>query len=227
MFGHLKEITRFDLLENVSRLRWQRTVSETGSVNQLETNVSLTIFTLIGITANKEILRLLVQYRNEPTLIDTVIQPLWARKPHPDVRACLIVSLLHFLDKCGQDETSPIWTILEQAAEDDYLPVIHALFVRTPRESPWVLTRLGNSDSRLFRTFVNRIQFRVIDHPNKLDARLHAWSRVDYNHCDLRELFHKAKELCVQFNKKCQYLLWRRFCKDHSCLSTRSKSSSE
>ncbi|CAF0893529.1 unnamed protein product [Didymodactylos carnosus] len=64
-----------------------------------------------------------------------------------------------------------------------------------------MLMRLVNSDNRLFQTFVNRIQFRVFDHPSRLDARLYAWSRFDYNHCDVRRLFHKAKELCVQFDK--------------------------
>ena len=153
---------------------------------------------MIGITANKEILRLLVQYRHEPTLIDTVIQPLWDTRPHQDVRACLITSLLHFLNKCGRDDSSPIWTILDQATQDDYLPVIQTLFVRTRGESRWPL---ANSDDRLIRTFVDRIQFRVFDHPNKLDARLHAWSRIDYEHCDVRKLFDKAQELCVQFDK--------------------------
>jgi len=58
-----------------------------------------------------------------------------------------------------------------------------------------------NSTDNLFRKFVERIQFRVWDHPSKLEARIYAWSRVNYEHCDATKLFDKAKQLCVQFDE--------------------------
>ncbi|CAF2403732.1 unnamed protein product [Rotaria sp. Silwood2] len=57
-------------------------------------------FQKLGVAVTEEILRLLIQYVSDPNLIKTVIESLWDRYPHQDVRTCL----------------------------DDYLPVVRALF---------------------------------------------------------------------------------------------------
>ncbi len=140
-------------------------------------------------------------------MIRSVIKPLWDSRPHQDVRACLILTLLYFIDKChSNDEKIIIWTILEEAADDNYLPVVQSLFAEYRGSSRWPLTRLINSSDNIFQTFVNRIQFRILDHPTSLEARLWAWLNIDYEHCDSQKLIEKGKQLCIQFDKNANTL---------------------
>ncbi|CAF3999697.1 unnamed protein product, partial [Rotaria sp. Silwood1] len=144
---------------------------------------------LIGITANKEILRLLNEYASDSSLIMSVIKPLWDSRPHQDVRACLILTLLNFIDKLhSNDEKTIVWKILEEAADDNYLPVVQSLFSAQRGSSRWPLSRLINSSENIFQTFINRIQFRILNHPTSLEARLWAWSNIDYMQCDTQKL---------------------------------------
>ncbi|CAF3289844.1 unnamed protein product [Rotaria sp. Silwood2] len=159
-------------------------------------------FQQLGITANKEILRLLNEYASDSSLINSVIKPLWDSRPHPDVRACLILTLLNFIDKLhSNDEKTVVWKILEEAADDNYLPVVQSLFSAHRGTSRWPLSRLINSPDNIFQTFINRIQFKILDHPTLLEARLWAWSNIDYEHCDTQKLIEKSKQLCIQFDK--------------------------
>lgn len=159
-------------------------------------------FYSIGITANKEILRLLTEYSSDSSLIRSVIQPLWTSRPHQDVRACLIFTLLYFLEKIPpNDEEKILWKILEDATDDQYLPVIQSLFPDYRGDPHWPLTRLINISNELFERFVNEIQFRVLDHPTSLEIRLWAWSNIDDEHCDFQKLLEKAQQLCTQFNR--------------------------
>ncbi len=165
---------------------------------------------LIGITANKEILRLLNEYASDSSLITSVIKPLWDSRPHQDVRACLILTLLHFIDKLNSDdEKTIVWKILEEAADDNYLPVIQSLFSADRGSSRWPLSRLINSPDNIFQIFINRIQFRILDHPTSLEARLWAWSNIDYEHCDSQKLIEKGTKLCIQFDKDAN-TLWEK-----------------
>ncbi|CAF1638861.1 unnamed protein product, partial [Didymodactylos carnosus] len=77
-----------------------------------------------------------------------------------------------------------LWKILEEAAQDDYLPVIKSLFDTDRGKSRWPLTRLKNISYENFDRFVNRIQFKVLDHPTSLKARSEAWTNIDHGHCD-------------------------------------------
>ncbi|CAF1560999.1 unnamed protein product, partial [Adineta steineri] len=167
-------------------------------------------FQKLGTSANKALLRLLVEYVSNTNLIKLIIKPIWNKRPHQDVRACLILTLLHFIGKTSSEEDENIiWEILEEATEDDYLPVVQNLFADQPgrssgrgKSSPsWPLTKLKHSSENVFETFINRVQFKVLDHPTSLKARLWAWSNIDHEHCDMKKLYEKAQELCIQFDK--------------------------
>jgi hypothetical protein len=160
------------------------------------------LFLYLGITANKEIIRLLNQYASEPNLVEDLIKPLWDSHPHQDVRVCLTLTILNFISKSNSnDDRIVIWKILEEAADDEYLPVIQSLFSADRGQSRWPLTQLKNSSDPLFITFVNRIQFKVLDHPKSLQARSSAWSTIDYEYADTNKLIEKAQQLCIQFEK--------------------------
>lgn len=156
---------------------------------------------ILGITTNKEILRLLAHYRQDSTLIDRVFSPWWTTRPHDDIRACLITTILYFFERAAKSETSAIWSILEQASNDEYMPVIHALFDRDRRGSKWNLRTVAHTNSQLFRAFVDRIQCRVLDHPTKLEARTYAWSQIDRQYANIEKLSERAKIVCTQFDK--------------------------
>ncbi|CAF1367942.1 unnamed protein product [Rotaria sordida] len=132
-------------------------------------------FQKLGITANKEILRLIIQYISDPSLIKTVIKPLWNSHPHQDIRACLILTLFHFVGKSNShDDYIIIWNILEQTAYDDHLPVVQSLFASHGGNSRCSLSKLKNSLKNLFETFVNQIQFKILGHPTLLEAHSYA-----------------------------------------------------
>ncbi|CAF4091004.1 unnamed protein product, partial [Adineta steineri] len=167
-------------------------------------------FQKLGTSANKALLRLLVEYVSNTNLIKLIIKPIWNRHPHQDVRASLILTLLHFIGKTSSvEDENIIWEILEEAAGDDYLPVVQILFADQPgrssgrgKSSPsWPLTKLKHSSENVFETFINRVQFKVLDHPTSLKARSWAWSNIDHEHCDMKKLYEKAQELCIQFDK--------------------------
>lgn len=101
-----------------------------------------------------------------------------------------------------------MWTILEQAAQDDYLPVIKSLFSADRGEQRWPLSKLKSMSKDLFKIFVNRIQFKVLDHPTLLEARLWAWSNIEYEYCDINKLIEKVQFLCIQFDKNAN-TLWK------------------
>ncbi|CAF4384352.1 unnamed protein product, partial [Rotaria magnacalcarata] len=148
------------------------------------------------ITANKEILRLLNEYASDSSLIKSVIKPLWDSRPHEDVRACLILTLLNFINKLQSNEDKTfVWKILEEAADDNYLPVVQSLFSAHRGSSRWPLSRLITSSDDNFQAFINRIQFRILDHPTSLEARLWAWTNIDCEHCDVQKLIEKVKQL--------------------------------
>ncbi|CAF4325194.1 unnamed protein product, partial [Adineta steineri] len=132
------------------------------------------------ITSNKEIIRLLNEYASDSNLITSVIRPLWDSRPHPDIRACLILTLLQFIDKVhSNDDKIIIWKILEEAADDNYLPVVQTLFPEYRGSSRWPLSQ----------------------------ARLWAWTNINYKKYNIERLIEKSKQLCVQFDKNVN-ILW-------------------
>ena len=94
-----------------------------------------------------------------------------------------------------------IWEILEEAAEDDYLPVVQCLFAAHRGYSRWALSKLRSSSNKIFQLFVNRIQAKVLDHQTSLEARSWAWNNIDYQHCNSEMLIAKAQQICFQFDK--------------------------
>ncbi|CAF3137068.1 unnamed protein product [Rotaria sp. Silwood2] len=138
-------------------------------------------FQKLGAAVTEEILRLLIQYVSDPNLIKTVIESLWDRYPHQDVRTCL----------------------------DDYLPVVRALFAADRGDSRWLLTELKNSSNNLFEIFVNQIQFKILDHQTSLEACSYAWLNLEYNYCHTTALTEKARNLCIQFDKNAN-ILWEK-----------------
>jgi hypothetical protein len=135
---------------------------------------------------------------------------LWDSRPHQDVRECLVLTLLQFLNKSNlNDDETIIWTILEQVANEEYFPVIQSLFDINPERSHWPLARLRSSANPIYKTFVNKIQFKILDHPTSTEARLWAWTYIDHEHCDTNRLVDKAQQLCIQFDKLGNQL-WKR-----------------
>ena len=137
---------------------------------------------------------------------------IWDSHPHQDVRTCLILTLLHFIGKSNSsDDEIIIWNILEEAANDDYLPVIDTLFAASRGITRWPLTHLKDSSNQIFQQFVNRIQIKILDHPTSLQARSLAWSSIDYEHCHINKLIEKAQQLCIQFDKDANTLWIKAF----------------
>ena len=154
--------------------------------------VGISFMCMLGVTANKEILRLLTEYTFDSRLITSVIKSLWDSRPHQDVRACLVSTILRLMGKVhSQDEQTVLWKILDEAAEDTYLPVIQSLFAVD-----------------LFQTLVSRIQCRILEHPTSLQARLWAWTNIDHKYCDRQQLVDKAVRLCAQFDREAN-TLWK------------------
>ena len=148
-------------------------------------------FQRLGITVNKEILRLLTEYTCESKLIKLVIEPFWQNRPHQDVRACLVFTLIYFLDRIQTNEEKElIWNIFEQATTDYYLPVIQSLF-----------SEKNQCSKEIFQEFVNRIQMKVLDHRTSIEARSWAWKYISSQDCDSKILLDKAKQVCTRFDK--------------------------
>ena len=146
---------------------------------------------------------MLTEYATDPSLLLAVIKPFWQSRPHQDVRACLILTLLHFIDKLQSDEEKTVlWDILEQATTDPYLPVIQSLFSAFRGNSRGPLNRLRNTSSSIYQTFVNRIQYRILEHPTSLEARTYAWQNIDHKYCLSKDLIEKGQQLTLQFDKE-------------------------
>jgi hypothetical protein len=80
--------------------------------------------------------------------------------------------------------------------------VIQTLFPDLKKEKNcWPLSHLKYSSDKIFYSFVNRIQLKILDHPTSLQARVSAWTFIDYEHCDTNKLFEKAQQLITQFDK--------------------------
>jgi hypothetical protein len=75
------------------------------------------------------------------------------------------------------------------------------LFGSVAGRSVQILSKLKNSSKLSFEKFVNQIQFKVLDHPNSLQARSLAWTNIDCEYVDTNKLIEKAQLLCTQFNK--------------------------
>lgn len=154
-------------------------------------------------------LRLLIQYRFNSTLITSILKPLWDFRPHPDIRACLVMILLQFIHESNiNDEESIIWSILEQAAYDDYHPVILALFGANKNGIRQPSRGLKDSSTNLLQIFVKRIQMKILDHPTSLTARIWAWSLLDSEYCNINIIIEKAQQVCIQFDKNAN-VLWK------------------
>ncbi|CAF1336353.1 unnamed protein product [Didymodactylos carnosus] len=146
-----------------------------------------------SITTNKAVLRLLIEYRFDRTLIDHVLYPLWLSKPHQDVRLCCVSILIQFIKTNFENEH--LWLMLEEAAsQDKYIKISDELF---PGGNLRKLLQL-HSDEQL-RTFVERIQMKSLDHPT-LIIRKQAWRRIDTEYCPQLELISKAVDLCLRFD---------------------------
>ena len=162
------------------------------------------MFLVLGITAAKAILRLLIQYRFDSSLITSIFTPLWDSKPHPDIRACLITILMNFI---RDEEESVIWSILKEAAHDDYDPVVLSLCGADAKGIRRPSRRLRASSNDL-RIFVQRIQMKMLDHPTSLTMRTWAWSLLDAEYCDIQLVENQARQLCIEFDKNAN-VLWK------------------
>lgn len=137
-------------------------------------------------------------------MITRILGPLWDKSPHRDVRACLSLTLLNFVEKLDtdlDDQIDTAWNILKQATEDDYLPVIHTLFEASSGVHRWPLVRLRSDKPTLYEKFVNEIQLKIFDHPKSLEARTYAWNNIDHNHVKISALIDKANLIILDFGK--------------------------
>lgn len=149
-----------------------------------------------------------MQYHFDSTLITSVFKPLWGSKPHPDIRACLITVLINFIhDRNFTGEESVVWSILEEAAHDDYDPVVSALCNADAKGIRRPSRRLRASSNNV-RIFVQRIQMKMLDHPTSLNRRIWAWSLLDAEYSDIDLVRNKARQLCIEFDKNAN-VLWK------------------
>lgn len=158
-------------------------------------------FPKLGITANKEVLRLLIQYSNQTDIVESIIKPWWHKKPHQDIRACLASILLHFFANAKtKEQIDSVWSILEEAADDEYKPVIETLFTHEGNQT-WPLLRLKKTANPIFEKFVNEIQFKILDHSKSLEFRSAAWMLIDCEFVDVNRLVKKTQDLSCLFDK--------------------------
>jgi len=154
-------------------------------------------------------LRLSIQYRFNSTLIPSILKPLWDSRPHPDIRSCLVMILLQFIHESNvNNDESVIWSILEEAAYDDYHPVVLALFGANEKGIRRPSRGLKHSSTNLLQIFVKRIHMKILDHPTSLTGRIWAWSLLDSEYCDIDIVKEKARQLCIQFDKNAN-VLWK------------------
>jgi hypothetical protein len=185
----------FDFVQN-------KEFEKLGKSNHFLLSLFLLIVYCLGITANKGIIRLLIEYRSDSYLISSLLKPLWDNRPHEDIRASLIFTLLHFVQTTNSnDHLNIIWKILSEAAKDEYLLVIECLFEMNKEGPRWPLLKLKNVSDQIFEIFVNKIQFLVLDHPTSLKARSIAWANIDHKYSNTLKLIEKAQQLCTQFDK--------------------------
>ena len=158
----------------------------------------------LGITANKEILRLLTDYSSHSGIIKDLIEPFWDEKLHQDIRASLLLILLHFIDKSHSDEEQNIlWNLLQQSTNEEYSLIIQYLF-GSPSDK--ILSKLKYSFPNLYEKYVNEIQCRVLDHPKSLELRSIAWRNIDHEFVQFDLLIKKAEDLILLFNKDGNHL---------------------
>jgi ribosome-associated toxin RatA of RatAB toxin-antitoxin module len=154
-------------------------------------------------------LRLLIQYRFNSTLITSILKPLWESRPHPDIRACLIMILIQFLHESNlNNDQSIVWSILEEAAHDDYHPVIYALFGANEKGIYRSSRKLKTISNNLLQIFVKRIQMKILDHPTSLTSRSWAWSLLNNEYCEINFVIDKAQQLCIRFDNDAN-ILWK------------------
>ena len=150
-----------------------------------------------------------IQYRFHSVLIRSILKPLWDSQPHPDIRVCLVMILLQFIYQSkNNDEQSLIWPILEEAAHDDYNPVVLALFGANGKGLRRPSREMKESSTDLLQIFTKRIQRKILDHPTSLSARSWAWSLLDTDYCDTKLIIEKTRQLCIQFDKNANNL-WK------------------
>ena len=101
--------------------------------------------------------------------------------------------------------------MLDEAADDEYLLIIKYLLGGVQGKSMGILSKLKNSSKSSYEKFVNRIQFKILDHPKSLEYRSLAWSRIDYEYVDTEKFVKKAQELCVRFDKDAKNLWEKAF----------------
>ncbi|CAF4099527.1 unnamed protein product, partial [Adineta steineri] len=168
-----------------------------------------------GPIANKELLRLLVEFVSNTNLVKLIIKPIWNNHPHQDVRACPILTLLHFIGKTSSNENENIiWKILEAAAEDNYLPVVQTLFADQQGKSCRSLGEIKYSSETIFEEaseddgppivpelFAAR-QRKSCSPLIKLKNSSEKVFETFINRIKFKKLYEKVQEECAHFNKE-------------------------
>ncbi|CAF0896335.1 unnamed protein product [Didymodactylos carnosus] len=183
-------------------------------------------FPKLGITANKELLRILIEYRFDRTLIDYVLHPLWLSKPHQDIRVCCIAILIHFIETNFTNEN--MWAMLEQAAVSDEYGKVHDELLlnggspmkrRYRRKSPTSSQKIRQPEKR--KMFVQRVQMKILDHPSLIICQK-GWQLIDHEHCDQDQLVNKAVPICQTFDKIGNTLTQQAFARILTCCKMNS-----
>lgn len=149
----------------------------------------------------------MIDYSTYPGLIRDFLQPFWKKNLHDDVRASLLLILLHFIDKShSKDEEILLWDLLEQSTKEEYSLLIQYLFGSNGNASQRILSKLKHSFPQLFHKYVNQIQFLVLDHPKSVELRSIAWTNIDYEFVQFDSFLQKGEELILQFNQQANHL---------------------
>ena len=165
----------------------------------------MTVF-LSGVTANKEILRLLREFLGHRQLIQSVLKPLWDTRTHDDLRRSLLLTAIDFLGQSqvkDTDDHAVLWQMIDEASRSAYLPLVQCLFTDTSNggSSSSPLMRMKYSCESMYRVFVNQVQMKILDHSTSSEARSWAWSNIDHQYADRHVLVDKAQHVCLQFDR--------------------------
>lgn len=126
-------------------------------------------------TANKQVLCLLIDYSSCPGIIKDFLPPPWKTKPYEDIPTCLIRILLHFIGQCylNNDEEIILWIILQEPTADQYSLVIQYLFGVNSNK---ILSKLKTSFPNLYEKYIDEIP---LHRSESLEFRSIAFTNID------------------------------------------------
>ena len=192
IFNSLKVLPLNNLLRFFSFL-WQRNSFQSIDFFSLDSS---------GITAQKNILRLLIEVRSNSNCIVDLIEPLRKWNLHRNVRTALIFTQLHFLisNDLNEKDFHCLMSISDQSTDEEYLPLLQCFFSNERDKNSSILHLFRISSEENVLLFVNRIEMKILDHPKSIEVRLLAWKSIEYRYVDQKIFLEKVRQLSIEFD---------------------------